>query len=41
MTRLAGVCPLSEVWFAATINVYGGGVAEDDFLRALSDQMTD
>ncbi|MBT2594046.1 type IV secretory system conjugative DNA transfer family protein [Arthrobacter sp. ISL-72] len=39
--ELWGEANMRKIWSAANIKVYGGGVAEDGFLRALSDLIGD
>lgn len=39
--ELWGEANMRKIWSAAHIKVYGGGVAEDGFLRALSDPIGD
>ena len=40
-SKASGMSSSSRLWSAANIKVYGGGVAEDCFLRALSDLIGD
>ncbi|WP_310058071.1 type IV secretory system conjugative DNA transfer family protein [Arthrobacter ginsengisoli] len=39
--ELWGEANMRKIWSAANVKVYGGGVAEDGFLRALSDLIGD
>jgi type IV secretory pathway TraG/TraD family ATPase VirD4 len=39
--ELWGEANMRKIWSAANVNVYGGGVAEEGFLRALSDLIGD